>query len=76
MNPHCGPKKARAAVDKVFGRCFADTAPFDRYAVMSTELGARCCVAALGFQLGPVALCIKTVCLLVSICGVSAGRIP
>lgn len=30
MNPHCGPKMAKAAVDKVFDQCFKDTAPFDR----------------------------------------------
>ena len=65
MNPHCGPRKARAAVDKVFDRCFADTAPFDRYVIVSAELGARCRMSALVFQVGPVALCIETVCLLV-----------
>ena len=31
MNPYCGgPKAAKAAVDKAFAPCFADTAPFDR----------------------------------------------
>ncbi len=30
MNPHCSGKKAAAAVDAVFDKCFADTAPFDR----------------------------------------------
>ena len=31
MNPACaGVEAARAAVDRVFGACFADTAPFDR----------------------------------------------
>jgi inner membrane protease ATP23 len=31
MNPHCaGPGVARKAVDAVFDKCFADTAPFDR----------------------------------------------
>lgn len=31
MNPHCSSHwKARAAIDRVFDTCFADTAPFDR----------------------------------------------
>lgn len=31
MNPGCSSRyKARAAIDRVFDRCFADTAPFDR----------------------------------------------
>lgn len=30
MNPYCQGKAAKAAVDKVFDSCFADTAPFDR----------------------------------------------
>ena len=29
MNPSCGQRKARAAVDAVFDRCFADTRPFE-----------------------------------------------
>lgn len=29
MNPHCR-YTAKAAVDRAFERCFADTAPFDR----------------------------------------------
>jgi Peptidase M76 family len=37
MNPHCGPKKAKAAVDKVFDQCFADTAPFDRCGATSPQ---------------------------------------
>lgn len=31
MNPHCGSRAAaERAVDAVFDKCFADTAPFDR----------------------------------------------
>lgn len=30
MNPHCRGLRAKVAVDAVFDRCFADTAPFDR----------------------------------------------
>ena len=42
MNPSCSSQwKARAAVDRVFDRCFADTAPFD-----------RCALAALGCARG------------------------
>lgn len=42
MNPHCGPKKAKAAIDRVFDRCFADTAPFDRCASLSAHIQLDC----------------------------------
>lgn len=62
MNPHCRPKQAKAAIDKVFDQCFEDTAPFDRWAPYRDVCGRNKCAQSSALPPDACALCWSLVC--------------